>query len=952
MTPRPTILSHPTRGVAAVQAEAVAGGFVVRVLRGSHPDRLDADEAFGPFDDAALPAAFAEVVSGLKGEGFQTGAVAAALDLLTAMPRDARRRAMAAGRLFWLAEPAACEPLLMALGEADAEACPLIDALGRCGDARAFAAVRESAGRKLLSRRRSGVEALIHLRDAEGIATATARVRGDLPDAVLEAKGAEAKVAALAEVPPNRQGQAADFLYEFAGLAADPVAAEAALRWAEALTGIDLGNPFAWRYVKSMFKRASLRLDADAFGRLARLIDASRNLARHAHVKSGLTGQPAVTPIFSNATRDYLRRRTWRHLRRLAEHEPARYADHAAAVLAAYQPGDVAAFLRRGDNSPYARNFATDPWTRSPLIGHILHGGDPTLTWQGTRWSTATTRGEQAARRADRRPRAVLPPMPARDASPDDLSAAQLHHMRLAGATFEIEEQSVWQRLRRFVVGGNPPRRVTMTAPPDWDRLERMLQPQQKPAQPPPPEPPARSEAYPELWDARPVAYLRLLAGGRIEAFVRFALDAVQARHSEVVQQASTDQLLAMLDGPVPAVEELAAGELRRRLDADDPPWPLLLRLANDARPDARLVAHDVFRQKPDLWVAQPDRVVALLIGEHAETSDLAAAVLDGALADVPSEVRRDVADRLLAVLRDPPPAPRLELPDGEAAMFADADDPRLDAVARVLVGPLLPEVDAALGETAALLQLIEASPPLAAVGAAVLAIRPDAADLLGIDYLLRMADHDQAEVRGNAMAIVAGAPTLWQDDPVALLEVAEGRWPDARAVAMAILLERVELARLGVDALQALLDSTLPDVRIAAMAAAGRHLNQLDAAELAGRLAEHPSRDVRDFAFGLAAEHLPAGGKSLARLRPLVAASLFDLTPSRPAKKQAFAAVARHGGHDADAARASGELLLPLTKSEVATDAEAAVAALAAIELAQPNVVTGLKVTAIGGAR
>ncbi len=961
MPPRPIILFHPTRQanrVAAVQVEAVADGHIVRVTRGPHPDRLEVDRTSGPLAEAEVDEAFAAAVAALRDEGYERRATVSAVEELGRMPRNARQRAMAAGRLFWLADGAACEPLLTALGQADAEACSILDALGRCGDERAFVAVRESAGRKLLSRRRSGVEALIGLGDDEGLATATERVRSELPDGMIaaaESGDVEATVAAMSAVEANRQGQTADFLYEWAGLTANATAADAALRWAESQVGIDLGRPFVWRYVKSLFKRATLRLDADAFGRLSRLVDASLNRSRRSVVKSGLTGQSEPTVILSSSTRDYLRRRSWRHLRRLAEHLPDRYADHAAALLAAYEPADLAAFSRKSDGDSLSGTFGMSEWVRSFLVGHVLHGNDPTLEWSGMRWTTAVERARQVSRlrSKSRQLPAELPAMPTPDTPVDRLSDLQRYYMMMAGAVFTMSPATAWQQIRGFLSGSPIPPALTMTRPPDWKQLAMLLRPSSPEAESASTAvAPSRPEAYPELWDASPTAYLRLLARGKVPAFVQFASNAVRERHADVLKSADIDDLLEMLHAPLADVAELAAGELRRRLDTAEPSWSLVNRLARDASENAQSVAHDMLRRHPGTWITDADRVTELLLCEAADTGAVAAAVLVEHLADIPTAGRRDLAARLLAILHDPPPQPIEAGPtEDDEAMFAAAEDPRLDMVARVLVEALADEIDELLGSAHELLEMTDRSSPLATVAAGVLARRSDAADVAGLDRLLRLADHDVLAVRQSAMQIVRDSSVLWRDDPTPLLSVAEGTWPDSRATALTILLERVELDRLGVDALQALLDSTLADVRRAAMRAAAGHLEHLDAAELAGRLAEHPGRDVRDFAFDLAAEHLPAGGDSFDRLRPLVAASLYDVTPSRPAKAQAIHAVTRYGLADEQAAQRCAELLFPMTRSEVRADREAAVAALAKIKLYHPDAVDVLKVSAIGGA-
>ena len=873
MPPAPVILRHPSRPagrIAAVTVEAAGDGrFLVRVGVGDHFDRLHSAKTVGPLDPADLPAAFAAVVADLRADGYGSspvGGITSALADLTAVPRNPRRRARAAGRLYWLATPAACDPLLAALDGANEEACLILDALGRCGDARAVPAVAAQAARKLLSRRRSAVEALIHLADPADPADPAApaaldaarlRVADELPAPLVAAADAgdpAAVLAALDDLDETRRGQAADWLYEYAALAAQPAAAEAAVRWAESLPS--LNEPFAWRYVKSLYKRAELRLDPDAFGRLARLIDLARPHPRTATLKSGLTGKAEATTIFRGATRDYLRRRAWRHLRRLAEHEPARYAPHAAALLAAYAPSDAAAFARKSDQYHFSPTYGIGPWSRSFLIGHVFHGGDPTLAWKGMKWSA----------RADR-----VAAVRARQ---------QLTLVRQNPTSASTLPPPVWSRLRTWLVGAEAAPFPPVPPAPDVDR---------EPESPSPAAPPDFTVAYPTLWEQAPTAYLTLLAHGQLEAFVRFALDAVTARHPDLAAEASADELLGMLDARLPAVAELSAVELKRRLEAADPPWPLVRRLADDARPEARQVAYEVLRRRPAAWAGDPDRAAALLLSPQPATADAAAAVLVDFLPSIDAPVRRAMAVRLMAILRDPPPPPpsaeveedgalteEAEGADEAEAILGGVEDPRLDAVARVVAESLAAEADELAGPTAGLAALFDGPAPAARVAAAVLARRPDAADALGLAGLLRLADHDLAAVRTAAARLLADAPALWEADPAPLLTVAEGRWPDARAAALDLLFNRVAFDRLGFDTLLALLDSTLADVRRAALAAIDRGVedgsavvDRADRADLAARLAEHPAREMRRRALDLAAARPPGRGRRAGKTPP-----------------------------------------------------------------------------------
>ncbi len=158
------------------------------------------------------------------------------------------------------------------------DACAIIDALGAIGDKRAIPAVRPYASRTLLSRRRSGVEALRNLGDDEGLAAAVARAREQLPqpvraafDAVTMQNESDAGIEALARavkvLDAQHQGLALDTLYEIG----TPAAVAAVL---SVLDKLEFARPYFWRYIKSIYKRSQLRHDPVIFGWLSHAIEA------------------------------------------------------------------------------------------------------------------------------------------------------------------------------------------------------------------------------------------------------------------------------------------------------------------------------------------------------------------------------------------------------------------------------------------------------------------------------------------------------------------------------------------------------------------------------------------------------------------------------------------------------------------------------------------------------
>lgn len=78
---------------------------------------------------------------------------------------------------------------------------------------------------------------------------------------------------------------------------------------------------------------------------LPRLALLPQHAAKHAQAKPARRQrrQPAATPMFSLATRLYLRRRAWRYVRRCGFQDPARYVPLASAALGRYSDAELAA---------------------------------------------------------------------------------------------------------------------------------------------------------------------------------------------------------------------------------------------------------------------------------------------------------------------------------------------------------------------------------------------------------------------------------------------------------------------------------------------------------------------------------------------------------------------------------------------------------------------------------
>jgi len=342
--------------------------FLVRIARGARAVRLTHGTVFGPFGREELHERVRETVEQLYGEGFfKAGLHALFHDLQS---RHSVVRARAIERLGWMREKEAVDRLLAMLPNAVDETCSLLDALGAIGDTRAAPELREYAKRKLLSRRRSACEALLNLRDREGLEQVRKAALERLPAALravvesLDAEETDADtvgkvVEALATVPQQELGITLDTLFEVS----TPLVVHVVRAMLEQVN-YDQAN--VWRYIKSIYKRALLRHEPATFGLLSHAIERQgrTSAGRTETVKSGFDGQMRRSGIFKRGTQKYLRRLSWRYLRKLARRRPELYPAAAAEAIIAYRPEDG----DEGQRVPFGRCY---------LLCQILYGNSP-----------------------------------------------------------------------------------------------------------------------------------------------------------------------------------------------------------------------------------------------------------------------------------------------------------------------------------------------------------------------------------------------------------------------------------------------------------------------------------------------------------------------------------------------------------------------------------------------
>jgi hypothetical protein len=351
--------------LAVLSVEPTAEGtWLIRVARGPSTAQgtHSMGEVFGPYAPPHVAARFSEVEQRLRAEGYDD---AYASELIARLATPGAARARAAISLGWRGQQAAIPSLLTAAESSKDEIGSVLEGLTRLvsssgpHDPGLVELGRKYADRKLLSRRRSGVELLFALGDDDGIAKARSAALARMPTAIgaslgdVDRQSTQRSVAAplmtqIAELPVERRGVVLDALYEMN----EPLTV--ALCRAQLQVMSDPNSParvelpHVLRYTKSVFKRAMLRGDAPTFGEVVHAFDVARRrtTGKTAKLKSGLDGVEREVRVFAPPTQRWMVRAALRHLRKLARYRPEQYPAHAAEVLVRYTEADLAAFSK------------------------------------------------------------------------------------------------------------------------------------------------------------------------------------------------------------------------------------------------------------------------------------------------------------------------------------------------------------------------------------------------------------------------------------------------------------------------------------------------------------------------------------------------------------------------------------------------------------------------------
>lgn len=674
--------------------------------------------------------------------------------------------------------------------------------------------------------------------------------------------------------------------------------------------------------VRTLFRLAEARRDGELYALLARRIDAYTSRTRP----------------FSTQTREYLRRRVARVLRRLGRAQSPDYVPMASAILLGYDDEDAVApkrgvfnhwydafapfhafnqilytnspryekshhtrsawkcsgRYRPGEPAPAQREEAfPELWDRAPnvLWELILKSGATPVVGFSTRalaenrTFTASLRDEQvAAVLASGHPLAQRFAFDIARARPLTIVLArgalasdlpEAHAHVAQWIDSHVEEAAADPDLVALLVTGKTPQIREAAL-----RLVRTR---------------ALADAVARSAAVRAIAILLGLSDTPANAERASGAAAAMMRVLEApLRELGADVLRDMLKHPLAGLGELAGEIMLRHAHRDSLPGDLIEALLSSPHATVRTLGGRMLAlTPPEIAKDDLDALVLFATSGNAELRQATRPLLAAIAAKYP-DVARTLADRLIDALLK-------AQPQGAPAHIV--------SLLRTELAGVLPRKSA---ET--ILRLIGALSPHArdAGGLLLPQLGPDE---IGLDDIARLASHESRTVREGAWSLARASVPRYRVAPVALAKLVDSQWDDTRTFALAFIRDEVGASALSAEAIITICDSIRPDVQELGKALFFQQFREADAGKYLVRLAEHPSTNLQLLVSTL----LDRYASDLSQLRPLVpyfATVLSQVNRGRVAKERVLAVLRREAARSAEHAA----LLAPLLDRHSAT--------------------------------
>jgi predicted DNA-binding WGR domain protein len=1005
--------------------EVSKGKFVVNFHFGRRRGELkEGTKTTAPVSESAARSLFARLVDEKKRKGYTESAAAAAAvaPSATAAPKAAQPSAPAptspaeailarlqggGGRKPWSPARAAWRAGQYRLREAVPHLIRLIGtddemldycvawALARCGDADTFTALARARNEPGLSTsniddalrlfipRASKSEALQRMTLemlrawSDELRQAVAeRSRAALPPALRElaAKGdAEGFTAALLAALAAGDASSLADIYRIDDEVVRP-ALLAGLRTVPLQVG-------SFRAVRHVWKMAEVRGDAEVFGVIAYRFEKSPatfssrlNMyigGRWTSVSKELK-RPDSRLAYSSATRNYLRRRTFRSLRRLAEAGDALgYVKMAVGVLLPFSDADAHEVKRVTRYSYNTRRNQTTYWDRFAsyyAFNAILYGQSPRYE---PRAGKATWRCRPGYQPGDPAPAAREEAFPK---CWDEVPLGLMHLMSESSCTLvhEFAARAIRDN-KEFLAGLDVDAIVMLLERPFEATAGLGFELAKARYNPDAPDlalvaavancalEAARKLAH-EWFDADRYrfvaahdlvvallfsrhadtrAYARVLLQGVVlptsaaEALIARAIAgllalpdtpeaaAIAADVGETLMRAFSRPLRSiglnvvvdLVAHPLLGAQQLA-GDILLNHDTrpEDLPEALIVALAVESRhPEVRSLGVRLFGELPDrVLVARGALIVALLTSAHVDQRDAV----------------RPIVQRLAA--RDPAFAAAIVGPLVGALIAKEAHEGVHSFVLRLLKTDL----EAALGavDKDLVMRLLRAKSGAAQELGGILLARNVDPDSLDVAEVARLGSHEILAVRQAAWRFYErNVERIRRELPVAI-KLLDAKWDDSRAFAFGFFRERIDPADYPPDVLVAIADSVRPDVQSFGREMITRCFREEHGLEYLRRLSEHPSADVQLFATNYLEGYAAGSVERLRELTPYFLGVLSRVNRGRVAKARVFRFLTAEAEKSPEAAQLVAELMTRQSLTMAVGDKAASIVAMVGV--------------------
>lgn len=725
----------------------------------------------------------------------------------------------------------------------------------------------------------------------------------------------------------------------------------------EQLAQAKLESPtFFW--LRHLFKAAEYRHDARVFGLFA---------ARFEKVRAN-SSQYGRNIAYGGATREYLRRRTWRTLRRLGRLGDAAFVPLATGVLLGFSDAD-AQTLREG----------YDAFASYRIFNHLLYTHSPRYELRPNTKAFRLRRGQRAGQPPpvreeafpelwQARPEGLMQLVAESECTPvhefaakallacpeflaslddDDVTlVVSRPYAASARLGFELATRrhaagalsprllvalasSVHEPARKQALLWIDERRTELAA--DTAFLAQLVAARH-----------AEARSFARTWVrglvlaptvgaalvGRLIALLVALPDDAASA--ELALDVAQTmgmalgKHLESVGPAALRDLLAH---PLAGVQEVGA-ELLSRLDSRSGlvPVDVVLAVLRSPFANVRAVGMRLLGEMPDDALTLNFKLLVHLTADGNADLRSASRPLVARVAQAHPEIGLAIAEGLVDALV------RRRLAEGVPSHVLRVLKEELGTIVQQLTSDRV-------------WKLLRSGSQHAQELGGILLARFSPAEL-DIEDLVELGSHDVLAVRQAAWSMFEADGVRIRRELAKAARLTDAKWQDTREFA-ARYFRGLEPELFDADVLVSVIDSVKEDVQAFGRELAARVFKEQDGPTLLLKLSEHPARSVQMFASNYLERYAAGQPERIGALVPYFTSVLSQVNQGRIAKTRVLAFLRREGEASASSAEAVIALLHRLSATIAIEDRAHAIEALLAIARAHPDLPTPLTVVA-----